>query len=135
MLIWPSLDHKAQTKDVLSETLRFKGCQAAVCPTLLNTLQRSIDRVSLDWYLKKRVLFKNDPHAGSPTSTLLRLLPLLDWKYCLISAKHELPHASPPESSTYNPSQATTGGVYKNQGRILCVLMKRGYKIFLVHGE
>ena len=81
------------------------------------------------------VLFKNDPHAGSPTSTLLRLLPLLDWEYCQISAKHELPHVSPPDGSTHNPSQATTGGVYKNQGRIRCVLMKRDYKTFLVHGE
>lgn len=90
---------------------------------------------------------RSDPHAGSPTSTLLRLLPLLDCEYCAIFRQSpSMP--SPPESgkghdprrsrrpkvSTDNPSQATTGGVYKNQGRILCVLLKRGYKTFLVHG-
>ncbi len=30
---------------------------------------------------------ENDPAAGSPTATLLRLLPLLDCKYCQISTK------------------------------------------------
>ena len=42
---------------------------------------------------------------------------------------------NPPNGFTHYPSQATTGGVYKNQGRIRCVLMKRAYKTFLVHGE
>ncbi len=85
-------------------------------------------------------LTMSDPHAGSPTSTLLRLLPLLDCEYCAIfrqsPAEKQVPRrrSRRPKVSTDNPSQATTGGVYKNQGRILCVLLKRGYKTFLVHG-
>ncbi len=78
---------------------------------------------------------ENDPAAGSPTATLLRLLPLLDCEYCPILTPLGLPRAVSPKGSTHNPLQATTGGVYKNQGRIRCVLMKRGYKTFLVHGE
>lgn len=34
----------------------------------------------------------NDPAAGSPTATLLRLLSLLDSEYCSILIMYELPH-------------------------------------------
>jgi hypothetical protein len=79
---------------------------------------------------------KNDPAAGSPTATLLRLLPLLDSEYRQILDRPGVnSKTNPPNGFTHYPSQATTGGVYKNQGRIRCVLMKRAYKTFLVHGE
>lgn len=54
--------------------------------------------------------FENDPHAGSPTSTLLRLLPLLDWEYCSISASARVA-PSPTSRGLY--SQSITG----NDGR------------------
>lgn len=54
---------------------------------------------------------KNDPHAGSPTSTLLRLLPLLDWEYCSISAKRSRVAPEPTSRGLY--SQSITG----NDGR------------------
>ena len=88
----------------------------------------------------RRVLraFGNDPSAGSPTETLLRLLLPPKHAFCL--------------SSRYGPSVATqlvpirqtqdmfqsvvaTGGVYKGQGRNQRELMTRAYWEFLVHGE
>ena len=55
----------------------------------------------------------NDPSAGSPTETLLRLfLPLSD-KVCLIS--QQLP-ADPKGSPDHSKSVEATGGVYKGQG-------------------
>jgi len=65
---------------------------------------------------------------------LLRLLPLLACEYQRIL--HPIPkERKTPNGSTHKPLQATTGGVYKNQGRIRCVLMKRAYKTFLVQGQ
>jgi hypothetical protein len=55
-------------------------------------------------------ILKNDPHAGSPTSTLLRLLPLLDWEYCQVSAKYKV---APASTSRCLYSQSITG----NDGR------------------
>ena len=73
--------------------------------------------------------FGNDPAAGSPTATLLRLLLPLAEKYCWDS-KHpkQLPakDALPPALS-HSQSVATTGGVYKWQGRNQCKLMTCAY--------
>ena len=57
------------------------------------------------------------------------------WVLPSFDSEASCPATKSPKGSTQNPLQATTGGVYKNQGRIRCVLMKRAYKTFLVHGE
>ncbi|KAF1980986.1 hypothetical protein K402DRAFT_339330, partial [Aulographum hederae CBS 113979] len=57
----------------------------------------------------------NDPSAGSPTETLLRLVdPLNDQSRC-------------QPSSTAIRSVLTTGGVYKEQGQIQRMLMTYAY--------
>ena len=83
--------------------------------------------------------FGNDPSAGSPTETLLRLLlPLNDqvWsssKY----ARQLLPVAKLLVRLSHWTIQSVvaTGGVYKGQGRNQRELMTRAYWEFLVHGE
>ena len=71
----------------------------------------------------------NDPSAGSPTETLLRLLlPLSD-------KVHETSHCSSQELSSaavrmihrITQSVGATGGVYKGQGRNQHELMTRAY--------
>ena len=58
----------------------------------------------------------NDPSAGSPTETLLRLLlPLSDMVYLIFHAEHETPR-SPKGSPDHSKSVGATGGVYKGQG-------------------
>ena len=55
-------------------------------------------------------IFVNDPSAGSPTETLLRLLlPLGDMVYLSFSM-------SPKGSPDHPVSVGATGGVYKGQG-------------------
>ena len=68
----------------------------------------------------KRLERVNDPSAGSPTETLLRLLLPLSDQIWSTSAN--------PKTSLRNTHQATqsvaaTGGVYKGQGRNQCKLM------------
>ena len=65
--------------------------------------------------------FVNDPSAGSPTETLLRLLlPLGD----SVNESFRLG----PNNSPYHPvSVVATGGVYKGQGRNQRKLMTRIY--------
>ena len=54
----------------------------------------------------------NDPSAGSPTETLLRLLlPLSDLAHLIFSLL-----ASPKGSPDHSESVGATGGVYKGQG-------------------
>jgi hypothetical protein len=83
-----------------------------------------------------RLLFKkddpidcgNDPSAGSPTETLLRLQLPLDDKIQRALTKPAL--ASQHHLQTFHrtiQSVAATGGVYKGQGRILRELMTRTY--------
>ena len=70
-------------------------------------------------------LSMNDPSAGSPTETLLRLLlPLSDKVYytSLSVAQH-----SPCGSPDHSKSVAATGGVYKGQGRNQYKLMTCTY--------
>ena len=72
----------------------------------------------------------NDPSAGSPTETLLRLLLPLDSPVCKVSRAEE------PASEQLSAVRLThqliqsvgaTGGVYKGQGRIHCALMMHAY--------
>ena len=58
----------------------------------------------------------NDPSAGSPTETLLRLLlPLSDKVYLTFHTRHETT-CSPKGSPDHSKSVGATGGVYKGQG-------------------
>jgi hypothetical protein len=58
----------------------------------------------------------NDPSAGSPTETLLRLLlPLSDMVYLIFRTEHGAPR-SPKGSPDHSKSVGATGGVYKGQG-------------------
>lgn len=69
-----------------------------------------------------RTIISNDPSAGSPTETLLRLLLPLNHQVRSTSAMPAAAHegtaeGKPPETSLNNPSVVATGGVYKGQGR------------------
>ena len=58
----------------------------------------------------------NDPSAGSPTETLLRLLlPLSDTVYLILRSRHEA-SITPKGSQGHSKSVGATGGVYKGQG-------------------
>ena len=58
----------------------------------------------------------NDPSAGSPTETLLRLLlPLSDVVYLTSQMQHETA-SGPKGSPDHSKSVGATGGVYKGQG-------------------
>jgi hypothetical protein len=62
------------------------------------------------------ISFDNDPSAGSPTETLLRLLLPLSSKICLtfrVGVEHR---HSPKGSPDHSKSVGATGGVYKGQG-------------------
>ena len=66
-------------------------------------------------------IFVNDPSAGSPTETLLRLLlPLGDMVYLSFSM-------SPKGSPDHPVSVGATGGVYKGQGHNQCKMMTCTY--------
>jgi hypothetical protein len=67
----------------------------------------------------------NDPSAGSPTETLLRLLlPLVDRVNKTFRWKMRKPlHPAVRIIHQINQSVAATGGVYKGQGRNRCKLM------------
>ena len=66
--------------------------------------------VELNW------ISVNDPSAGSPTETLLRLLlPLSDKVYLTFRDTDKTAH-SPKDSPDHSKSVVATGGVYKGQG-------------------
>lgn len=68
----------------------------------------------------------NDPIAGSPTITLLRLfLPPIQ------SIRSNFPKRILATHNEYQ-SEETTGGVYKRQGRIQHAILEHSYKGFLV---
>ena len=82
--------------------------------------QRHCTRQALLLQLKARLscvwISVNDPSAGSPTETLLRLLlPLSDMVYLIFRARHEAAR-SPKGSPDHSKSVGATGGVYKGQG-------------------
>ena len=99
--------------------------------------------------------FGNDPSAGSPTETLLRLLlPLNDparvffrrpkgWLPASVRPGREArspvggpgPEGASPTSLLDHSSEIATGGVYKGQGRSRCSLMNCAYGGFLVRGK
>ena len=58
----------------------------------------------------------NDPSAGSPTETLLRLLLPLSDKVYLTSRDYLEDSYSPEGSPDHSKSVGATGGVYKGQG-------------------
>ena len=76
-----------------------------------------------------RYLNTNDPSAGSPTETLLRLLlPLSDKVYTTYHCKSRDPFiASIWIIHRITQSVGATGGVYKGQGRNQHELMTRTY--------
>ena len=71
----------------------------------------------------------NDPSAGSPTETLLRLLlPLSNKVHSTFQVATVLPLHNPVRSiHRIAQSVGATGGVYKGQGRNQCELMTRVY--------
>ena len=69
----------------------------------------------------------NDPSAGSPTETLLRLLlPLSDKVYLTSQFNHE-DQFGPEGSPDHSKSVGATGGVYKGQGHNQYKLMTCTY--------
>ena len=83
---------------------------------------------------KNKKFVTNDPSAGSPTDTLLRLLLPLNNKIQTSLTKHTAKLVAQSDG-VYNlrsfhhiiQSVGATGGVYKGQGRSQGVLMKRPY--------
>ena len=63
-------------------------------------------------------MFTNDPSAGSPTETLLRLLlPLSDKVHQTFSCSAQIAQAGIKIVHRTIQSVGATGGVYKGQGR------------------
>jgi len=92
-----------------------------------------------------KYFFCNDPPAGSPTGTLLRLSPssktgnsikvgqvFAHSKQKTILPKKEKNPSAFSRSQYQSQSVEATGGVYKRQGRIQHALMTYIYKVFLV---
>ena len=87
----------------------------------LSTAAATEGFVELSW------ISVNDPSAGSPTETLLRLLlPLSDMVYLIFRTEHGAPR-SPKGSPDHSKSVGATGGVYKGQGLNQRGLMTRAY--------
>ena len=76
----------------------------------------------------------NDPSAGSPTDTLLRLLLPLDNKVQMFSKKNTSV-LSIHHFHRIIQSVGATGGVYKGQGRNQRKLMTCAYQEFLVQDQ
>ena len=71
-------------RELQSTALRFMGFRF---PSNLTVFDRRGPRQSREGYPETSMrIFGNDPAAGSPTATLLRLLLPLAEKYCLDSA-------------------------------------------------
>jgi hypothetical protein len=93
--------------------------------TLFNLTQKLTQEISSYGYWMRA----NDPSAGSPTETLLRLLLPLSVKV------HQTFHGNAQELNTAavriihrnTQSVGATGGVYKGQGRNQHELMTRAY--------
>ena len=87
---------------------------------------RKLSRVNNQTHQKTYMIFVNDPSAGSPTETLLRLLLPLNDKIYFASRRSR--QANPLTPSVHDihriiQSVGATGGVYKGQGRNQCKLM------------
>lgn len=79
--------------------------------------------LKMSFYQKLEKILPNDPTAGSPTITLLRLLLPANGKIYLSSVIKKLHPISSPGHSTGR----SDGGVYKGQGRIRRGLMTHPY--------
>ena len=102
---------------------RFKRCDARINKFILTNTNRTVFRF---W------ICVNDPSAGSPTETLLRLLlPLSDKIYLNSLGLKGATNVQKVHRTTR--SVGATGGVYKGQGRIQHTLVTYAYKEFLVH--
>jgi hypothetical protein len=113
-------------------------CALAAVRLVERLVRRSVEeRATLEEFLPQEK-DSNDPSAGSPTETLLRLLlPLNDrvWA-CFQSRRPDEPAATPvPRPHSIIQSVVATGGVYKGQGRNQREVMTRAYWEFLVHGQ
>ena len=86
-----------------------------------NSVVRTNIIVSMDFF------YVNDPSAGSPTETLLRLLLPLSDKVYLTSHTRVEPEYSPEGSPDHSKSVGATGGVYKGQGRNQHKMMTYAY--------
>ena len=73
------------------------------------------------------LMYVNDPSAGSPTETLLRLLLPLSDKVYLTSHIWIESNCSPEGSPDHSKSVGATGGVYKGQGRNQHKMMTYAY--------
>ena len=76
----------------------------------------------------------NDPSAGSPTETLLRLLlPLSDKVHGTSRSQARKPKLAAVRTiHRITQSVGATGGVYKGQKLIQCKIMTHTYKTFIV---
>ena len=92
---------------------------------LLSLLQSRVSLHIQETWLKRA----NDPSAGSPTETLLRLLlPLSDKVHQIFYVYHQkLTTATVQIIHRITQSVGATGGVYKGQGRDQHELMTRTY--------
>ena len=79
------------------------------------------------WGLLSLSYYVNDPSAGSPTETLLRLLLPLSDKVYLTSHIWIKSKRSPEGSPDHSKSVGATGGVYKGQGRNQHKMMTYAY--------
>ena len=79
----------------------------------------------------------NDPSAGSPTETLLRLHLPLDDKVWWLSLKTTIRDCISQIQTSHRIIQSVgaTGGVYKGQGRNQCKMMICTYQEFLVQNR
>jgi hypothetical protein len=110
-------------------------CRESLTPCVVSDSSSSLSSRSFTLTIVKQT--GNDPSAGSPTETLLRLLhPLSNQAW---SASAESYESCDPTLSLQSPRLTTqsviaTGGVYKGQGRIHRKLVTCDYKGFLVQG-
>ena len=99
---------------------KFSFCLNGIRSQVTFLIRRSQRILRSHWWISEEkhqgVTFGvNDPSAGSPTETLLRLLlPLSDKVYWTSFIAEQL---SPDSSPEHSKSVGATGGVYKGQGR------------------
>ena len=97
-------------------TIRMKHCFMVRISYTLNVWSYRMNRLQMA--LKGNDYVGGDPAAGSPTATLLRLLP---------PCKPQIRHDPKERASPKAHSDGATGGVCKEQGRIHRAMMTRGY--------
>ena len=82
----------------------------------------------VNFWCYKWIFVLNDPSAGSPTETLLRLLlPLSDKVHSSFHTETKIRFGAVPSIHRITQSVGATGGVYKGQGRNQHELMTRAY--------